>query len=206
MRAASSFCELPHPFVLCCCGPCRDAHRREHAVRVTEQGVRGSYGPNEAAAVRVLGVVRYRHPVRPLCETQGQVGLLMYATPLCVARGPHPPHHSDGVSTTSTQLADTNDQLEAVTEQLATHGSAVSDTGPVQRIRESPSRSLLPANQCSHTGVPYVYIRPSHDEVLVASAISAHYPQPPPPLTRSDTHSSPLLPAPCRRGAGGHQA
>ena len=109
----------------------------------------------------------------------------MYATPLCVARGPHPPHHSDGVSTTSTQLADTNDQLEAVTEQLATHGSAVSDTGPVQRIRELPSRSLLPANQCSHTGVPYVYIRPSHDEVLVASAISAHYPafssNPPPP-------------------------
>ena len=70
----------------------------------------------------------------------------MYAFTLCVACGPHPPHDSDGVSTTSTQLADTNDQLEAVTEQLATHGSAVSDTGPVQRIRESPSRSLLPAN------------------------------------------------------------
>lgn len=28
-----------------------------------------------------------------------------------------------------------SDQLEAVTEQLATHGNAVSDTGPVQRIR-----------------------------------------------------------------------
>ena len=59
---------------------------------------------------------------------------------------------SETLSTSTAQLADVNDQLEGISEQLAHKSDTVSDTGPIQKIRTWLEHALYfccPACTCN---------------------------------------------------------